>query len=148
MITRKVKTIVSGFGKIPVYKTELSAGADLYAANVHDVTLEPLQRAVIPSGIRIELPEDAECQIRPRSGLFSKNGILAAGTIDADYQGEVGIMIVNLGSEPFIVKRGERIAQAVFNGAGGLFQANFVKVDGFTRESERGEGGFGHTGKN
>ncbi len=148
MITRKVKIIVSGYGKVPEYKTELSAGADLYAANVHNIKVEPLQRVVVPSGIRIELPEDAEMQVRPRSGLFSKQGILAVGTIDADYQGEVGIMIVNLGSEPFIVKRGERLAQAVFNGAGGLFQANFVKVDGFTRESERGEGGFGHTGKN
>ena len=146
MIVCKVKTIVSGFGKIPVYKTELSAGADLYAANVHDVTLEPLQRAVIPSGIRIELPEDAECQIRPRSGFlfFLFNQTLFLGFLLS----EVGIMIVNLGSEPYIVKRGERIAQAVFNGAGGLFQADFIEVENFTRESERGEGGFGHTGKN
>ena len=146
MITRKVNIIVCGFGKIPEYKTPLSAGADIYAANVHDIIIQPLERVVISSGLRIELPEDAECQIRPRSGLFSKQGILAVGTIDADYQGEIGIMIVNLGNEPYIVKRGERIAQMVFNGAGGLFQADFNEVEKFTRSSERGEGGFGHTG--
>lgn len=150
MKKRKVNLIITGFGKMPVYATEKSAGADLYAANVSTICIHPFERVLIPLSIKIELPDDAEAQIRPRSGLALKNGVTvinSPGTIDADYQGDVGVVLVNLSNEPFIINRGDRIAQMVFNGEGGLFQAEFNIVDNFTRDSERGEGGFGHTGK-
>lgn len=147
MEKRQVDIILKGYGKIPFYATERAAGADLYSANASDIILQPMERKVIPTGIRIELPEDAEAQIRPRSGLSAKEGIVAIlGTIDADYQGEVGIIIINLSSEPFVIKRGERLAQMVCNGCGGLFQAEWNQVTEFTRDSTRGENGFGHTG--
>ena len=149
MKKRQVRIIIKGFGKLPLYAKEKSAGADLYASNAQAIILEPGQRALIPTGVFIELPEDAEAQIRPRSGLAVKNGITvinAPGTIDADYQGEVGVPLINLGQETFVVQRGERIAQMVLNGEGGLFQAEWKEAQDFERESERGEGGFGHTG--
>lgn len=150
MKKREVRIIVSGFGKKPTYATSNSAGADLYAANVSTIFLDPLERVLLPLGIRIELPEDAEAQIRPRSGLAIKNGVTvlnSPGTIDADYQGEVGVILINLSKERMMINRGDRVAQMVLNGEGGLFQGEFVEVDNFERESERGEGGFGHTGK-
>lgn len=147
MNTREVSLILRHYGKTPIYATEHSAGADLFSANANDVILLPGERKLIPTGVCIELPEDSEAQVRPRSGLALKQGVVTIlGTIDADYQGEIGIILINLGSEPFIVHRGERLAQLVFNGAGGLYQAQFKHVTAFERESERGEGGFGHTG--
>ena len=150
MKKREVRIIVSGFGKKPLYATSNSAGADLYAANMSTIFLDPLDRVLVPTGIKIELPEDAEAQIRPRSGLAIKNGVTvlnSPGTIDADYQGEVGVILINLSKERMMINRGDRVAQMVLNGEGGLFQGEFVEVDSFERESERGEGGFGHTGK-
>lgn len=147
MKKRQVNIILKGFGKLPLYATEHAAGADLYSANAQDIVLQPMERKIIPTGVFIELPIDAEAQIRPRSGLSAKKGIVAIlGTIDSDYQGEVGIIIINLSNEPFIIERGERLAQMVCNGDGGLFQADWNQVEDFSRESERGTGGFGHSG--
>lgn len=147
MKKRQVNIILKGFGKLPLYATEHAAGADLYSANAQDIVLQPMERKIIPTGVFIELPIDAEAQIRPRSGLSAKKGIVAIfGTIDSDYQGEVGIIIINLSNEPFIIERGERLAQMVCNGDGGLFQADWNQVGDFSRESERGTGGFGHSG--
>lgn len=147
MKKRQVNIILKGFGKLPLYATEHAAGADLYSANAQDIVLQPMERKIIPTGVFIELPIDAEAQIRPRSGLSAKKGIVAIlGTIDSDYQGEVGIIVINLSNEPFIIERGERLAQMVCNGDGGLFQADWHQVRDFSRESERGAGGFGHTG--
>lgn len=147
MKKRQVNIILKGFGKLPLYATEHAAGADLYSANAQDIVLQPMERKIIPTGVFIELPIDAEAQIRPRSGLSAKKGIVAIfGTIDSDYQGEVGIIIINLSNEPFIIERGERLAQMVCNGDGGLFQADWNQVEDFSRESERGTCGFGHSG--
>jgi dUTP pyrophosphatase len=147
MKQRKVNIIIKGYGKKPLYATSHSAGADLYSANASDIVLQPMERKIIPTGLFLELPIDAEAQIRPRSGLSAKKGIVAIlGTIDADYQGEVGIIVINLSDEAFVIERGERLAQMVLNGEGGLFQGDWVEVEEFSRESERGAGGFGHTG--
>ena len=147
MKKRQVNIILKGYGKLPVYATEHAAGADLYSANAANIIIYPNERKIIPTGVFIELPIDAEAQIRPRSGLSAKKGIVAIlGTIDSDYQGEVGIIVINLSNEPFIIERGERLAQMVCNGDGGLFQADWHQVRDFSRESERGAGGFGHTG--
>ncbi len=143
----KVKIVnKSGFPS-PEYATAYSAGMDLKADISEPVVLGPLGRAMIPTGIFIELPEGYEAQIRPRSGLAAKHGISVTnspGTIDADYRGEVRVLLVNLSSEPFTINRGERIAQMVI--------AKFEKiiweeVDSL-EESDRGSGGFGSTGKN
>lgn len=147
MNKRKVNIILKGFAKKPFYATLHSSGADIYTANANDVVLQPMERKLIPTGLFLELPEDAEAQIRPRSGLSLKEGIVAIlGTIDADYQGEVGIIVINLSDEPFVIERGERLAQMVLNGQGGLFQGDWNEVEEFSRESERGDRGFGHTG--
>lgn len=146
MRKRKVNIILKGDAKLPIYATERSAGADLYSVD-DDMVLQPMQRTLVHTGIYIELPIDAEAQIRSRSGLSLKKGIVTIlGTVDADYQGEVGAIIVNLSNEPFVIKKGERISQMVMNGDGGLFQAEWNQVENFERQSERGEGGFGHTG--
>lgn len=146
MRKRKVNIILNGDAKLPIYATERSAGADLYSAD-EDMVLQPMQRTLVHTGIHIELPIDAEAQVRSRSGLSLKKGIVVIfGTVDADYQGEVGIIVINLSNEPFVIKKGERLAQMVLNGEGGLFQAEWNIVENFFRESERGTGGFGHTG--
>lgn len=148
MRKRKVNIILRGHGQKPSYKTLTSAGADIYAANHHDIIIQPLERKLIPTGIFMELPTDAEAEIRPRSGLSLKEGIVAIlGTIDSDYQGEIGVILVNLSDEPVIIKRHDRVAQFVLIGREGLFQAEWTITDKFERESERGEGGFGSTGK-
>lgn len=130
---------------LPHYGTEHSAGLDLRANLEAEITLAPGQRALIPTGLFLELPEGTEAQVRPRSGLAFKHGVTvlnAPGTIDADYRGEVGVLLINLGQEPFVVKDGERIAQMVV--------ARYVRITleetADLRASERGEGGFGHTG--
>lgn len=147
MKKRKVNIILKGYGKLPVYATEHAAGADLYSANAADIIIYPNERKLIPTGVFIELPEDAEGCIRPRSGLSLKKGLEAiVGTIDADYQGEVGIILRNTSDMPYTIQRGERLGQIVFNGDGGLFQAEWNTVLSFTRSSERADGGFGHTG--
>ncbi|MCG0238027.1 MAG: dUTP diphosphatase [Firmicutes bacterium] len=125
--------------------TPQAAGMDLPAAVTEPVVLAPGDRALIPTGLILELPPGIEAQVRPRSGLALRHGVTclnSPGTIDADYRGEVGVILVNLGREPFTVHRGDRIAQLVFSR---VVQAELVPTLEITR-TERGAGGFGHTG--
>ena len=141
----KVKVINESKHQLPEYETNASAGMDLRANLEQAVTLEPMERKLIPTGLFMELPEGFEAQIRPRSGLALKKGISVLntpGTIDADYRGEIGIILVNLSGETFMVEHGERICQMVVN------KVESIKWDQVEslEESERGKGGFGHTG--
>ena len=141
----KIKIVNKGNQPLPEYATSQSAGVDLRANIEEPVELKPLSRALIPTGLHIALPEGYEAQIRPRSGLAIKKGITCLntpGTIDADYRGDIGVILINLSSEPFIVNPGERIAQMIINK---FEQAEFELVEELD-ETERGEGGFGHTG--
>ena len=134
---------------LPAYASANAAGMDLRADLAEPVVLQPLERRLIPTGLFIELPEDCEAQVRPRSGLALKHGITVLntpGTIDADYRGEVGVILINLSNEPFTVNPGERIAQLVI----AKFQQELIcEVDDLDDLSvtERGAGGFGHSGK-
>ena len=133
---------------LPAYETALSAGMDLRAAVPENepITLRPGERCLAPTGLAIALPPGYEAQIRPRSGLALKHGITCLntpGTIDADYRGEVKIILVNLGGEPFVIKRGERIAQMV---VAPVTQAAWVQVEALP-DTARGAGGFGSTGR-
>ena len=130
---------------LPSYATAGSAGLDLAAAVDGELILEPGARALVPTGLRIALPAGYEAQVRPRSGLALRDGVLlpnAPGTIDADYRGEVAVILMNAGHEPFLVKRGDRIAQLV---VAPIVQAQLVEVATLDATS-RGAGGFGHTG--
>ena len=130
---------------LPKYATIASAGMDLRANLDVPVTLKPLQRTLVPTGLFIELPEGFEAQIRPRSGLALKKGISVMntpGTIDADYRGEIGIILINLSEVDFVINDGERICQMVINKVEKIV---WTQVDSL-EESERGDGGFGHTG--
>ena len=130
---------------LPTYQTAEAAGVDLHAANAAPLTLGPGERALVPTGLAFAIPAGWEAQIRPRSGLALKKGILipnSPGTIDSDYRGEVQIIVLNGGQEPFVIQRGDRIAQMVIAPA---HQALFEEV-GSLDETERGAGGFGHTG--
>lgn len=141
----KIKIVNKGNQPLPAYATSQSAGMDLRANINEPVELKPFSRALIPTGLHIALPEGYEAQIRPRSGLAIKKGITCLntpGTIDADYRGDVGVILINLSAETFIVEPGERIAQMVINK---FEQAEFELVESLD-ETERGEGGFGHTG--
>lgn len=146
---KKIKIEVINMAKdlpLPAYQTELSAGMDLLAAVEEDIFLEPGEIRLIPTGLKIAVPDGYEAQIRPRSGLALKHGISmvnCVGTIDADYRGEVGVILINHGKKPFPIARGERIAQMVINP---IVQADFNLVENLD-DTERGEGGFGHTGK-
>lgn len=142
----KVKIVNRSRFALPEYQTPLSAGLDIRADLDAPVTLGPLERAMIPTGLFVELPEGCEMQIRPRSGLAAKHGITvlnSPGTIDADYRGEIKIILVNLSSEPFTVEAGERIAQMIV--------ARYEQIEWQPVEelgaTERGAGGFGSTGK-
>lgn len=132
--------------QLPEYATPLSAGMDLRANLDNPVLLKPMERRLIPTGLFIALPAGYEAQVRPRSGLALKKGITvlnAPGTVDADYRGEIGVILINLSTEDFIVEDGERIAQMVI---ARHEQAEFVPVD-VLDETERGAGGFGHSGR-
>lgn len=132
--------------QLPEYATPLSAGMDLRANLDNPVLLKPMERRLIPTGLFIALPAGYEAQVRPRSGLALKKGITvlnAPGTVDADYRGEIGVILINLSTEDFIVEDGERIAQMVI---ARHEQAGFVPVD-VLDETERGAGGFGHSGR-
>lgn len=140
-----VEIINSSGNALPAYETTGSAGMDLRAAIDEPVVIGPLQRAMIPTGLRIALPEGYECQIRPRSGLAAKHGVTvlnSPGTIDADYRGEIKVILVNLSDVPFTVNPGERVCQMVV--------ARYSRVEWVQVETldvtERGSGGFGHTG--
>jgi dUTP pyrophosphatase len=142
----KVKIVNNSGHSLPEYSTPNSAGMDLRAKLGEPVLLKPMERSLIPTGLYIELPEGFEAQIRPRSGLALKKGISVVntpGTIDADYRGEVGIILINLSGEDFVVNNGERICQMVVNK---VEMISWSQVDSL-EESERGTGGFGHTGR-
>jgi dUTP pyrophosphatase len=145
-ITTRIQVLPHGKDlPLPAYATPLSAGLDLAAAVEEDVILAPMQRALIPCGFAMALPAGYEAQVRPRSGLAAKNGITVLntpGTIDADYRGEVKVILVNLGNEVFIVERGMRIAQMVI---APVVQSGFAAVETLD-ETARGAGGFGSTG--
>ena len=131
---------------MPAYQTVQSAGADLCAQLIEPVNIAPLERVLIPTGLFIELPEHYEAQIRPRSGLALKHGITvlnSPGTIDADYRGEIKVLLINLGQESFKIENGDRIAQMII---APCIQAEF-EPDTTLSETERGAGGYGHTGK-
>lgn len=141
-----IKVVNTSGLPLPGYQTEHAAGFDLLAAVEQDVTIMPSERAIIPTGLKIELPEGYELQIRGRSGLAAKSGIMLAngvGTIDADYRGEIGIILLNTSKEPFTVYRGDRIAQGI---VAQFEQASWIEVNELS-ETSRGTGGFGSTGK-
>ncbi|MFT3689831.1 dUTP diphosphatase [Paenirhodobacter sp.] len=137
---------------LPRYETPGAAGADIRANlrpedRAQGLTLHPLQRMVVPTGLRVEIPEGFEMQIRPRSGLALKHGISlpnTPGTIDSDYRGPLGVLLINFGEEPYVIQHGERIAQAII---APVVQALFEITDEALTETERGAGGFGSTGK-
>lgn len=142
---KTVKIVNKSKNELPGYATKGSAGLDLRADITEPVTLEPLERKLIPTGLYMELPSGFEAQVRPRSGLALKKGITVLntpGTIDSSYRGEIGIILVNLSNEPYTVNPGERVAQLVV--------AKYEQVEWepclFLSKTERGEGGFGHTG--
>lgn len=142
----KVKIVNISTNSLPEYSTEHAAGMDLRANLPEAVTLEPLERKLIPTGLFIELPVGYEAQVRPRSGLALKKGITvlnSPGTIDADYRGEVMVILINLSSEKFVIQHGERIAQMIVSAHQTV---NWEEVE-ILEETTRGEGGFGHTGK-
>lgn len=141
----EVKVINKSNNPLPEYSTSQSAGMDLRAFITEPVILGVLDRALIPTGLYIEMPEGYEAQVRPRSGLAIKHGITvinSPGTVDADYRGEICVELVNLSNTPFTVEPGERIAQLVFSK---YEKANFIEVEELS-ETERGTGGIGHTG--
>jgi dUTP pyrophosphatase len=143
----QIKIVNHSKHALPKYETEASAGMDLRANLDEPVLLKPLQRALISTGLFVEIPVGFEAQIRPRSGMAFKNGVTVLntpGTIDADYRGEIRVILVNLSSEDFIVNDGERIAQMII---AKHEQAELIQVD-ILEETIRGKGGFGHTGKN
>ena len=141
----KIKIINRSKHALPKYQTALSAGMDLYANIEESVTLKPLERKLISTGLLIELPQGFEAQIRPRSGLAIKNGITvlnSPGTIDADYRGEIGVILVNLSAEAFTINNGDRIAQMVI----AKHETAIWEEVNTLEETERGEGGFGSSG--
>jgi len=140
-----VKIVNRSRHPLPDYGTPLSAGMDLRANLDKPITLEPLERRLVPTGLFMELPEGFEAQIRPRSGLTLKKGISVAnspGTIDADYRGEIGIILINLSDVSFVINSGERICQMVINKVEKVSWTEVASLE----DSERGAGGFGHTG--
>jgi len=141
----EILVVNKGHQPLPQYATPQSAGLDLRANLDAPVTLLPMQRMLIPTGLHIALPAGYEAQVRPRSGLALRHGITvlnSPGTIDADYRGEIGVLLVNLGQEPFVINDGERIAQLII---ARYEQVSLVLTDTLD-STERGEGGYGHTG--
>ncbi len=141
----KVQIINNSKHDLPAYATDGAAGMDLRANIEHPIVLSPMERVLIPTGLKIALPIGYEAQIRPRSGMALKHGITCAntpGTIDYDYRGDVGIILINLGTEPFVINDGDRIAQMVINKYERIV---WEPVDELP-ETERGEGAYGHTG--
>lgn len=141
----KIRIINRGSQQLPAYATPQSAGMDL-RANIEDpITLRQLERRIVPTGLYIALPEGYEAQVRPRSGLALKHGITvlnSPGTIDSDYRGEIGVLLINLSDTPFVINAGERIAQMV---VARHEQAELIEVEELD-DTERGAGGYGHTG--
>ena len=143
----KVNIINKSTNELPVYETTASAGLDLRAFLPEKIVIRPMERMLVKTGLFMEIPAGYEAQVRPRSGLALKNGITvlnSPGTIDADYRGEVGVILINLSQEPFEIQSGDRIAQLIF---AKVEQAEWNQSETLS-ETERGEGGFGSTGKN
>lgn len=141
----EIKVVNKGHQPLPAYATEQSAGMDLRANLEAPITLHPLERRLIPTGLYISLPAGFEAQVRPRSGLALKHGITvinSPGTVDADYRGEIGVCLINLSQQDFVINDGERIAQMVI---ARHETAEFTIVDALD-DTERGAGGYGHTG--
>jgi dUTP pyrophosphatase len=141
----KVRIINNSNNPLPAYATAGSSGMDLRANLTESLTLAPLERAIVPTGISLEIPEGFEAQVRPRSGLAIKQGLTclnSPGTIDADYRGELKVIMINLSSQPQVIEHGDRIAQMVFQ------KVELVELELTTSisETERNAGGFGHTG--
>ena len=144
-MSMKVKVINKSKHELPAYETTASAGLDVRANIDESITLKPLERTLVKTGLFMEIPVGFECQVRPRSGLALKKGISvlnAPGTVDADYRGEVGVILINLSNETFVIEDGERIAQLVF---AEVKQANWNEVEVLS-DTDRGAGGFGSTG--
>ena len=142
----KIRIVNHSRHPLPAYETIASAGMDLRANLDGDVLLKPLERSLVPTGLFIEIPLGYEAQIRPRSGLAAKKGITllnTPGTIDADYRGEIKVILVNLSNEDFLIRDGERIAQMII---AAHEQAEWVEVEEL-EQTQRGDGGFGHTGE-
>ena len=142
----KVKVINRSKHELPAYETMASAGMDVRANIDHPLELRPMERVLVKTGLFLEIPVGFECQVRPRSGLAIKKGISvlnAPGTIDADYRGEVGVILVNLSNEKYVINDGDRVAQLVF---AKFERADWIETDQLT-ETTRGAGGFGSTGK-
>ena len=142
----EIKIVNKSNNELPAYSTQLSAGMDLRAFLPGPVVLKPMERKLIPTGLYVEIPAGYEAQIRPRSGLALKKGITvlnSPGTIDADYRGEVGIILINLSNDDFVIESGERICQMII-ASHETVEWNLVEK---LEETQRGEGGFGHTGK-
>ncbi len=147
-IKLKIQRIDKSFADIPLpeYQTEDSSGFDVRAAVEEELIIPRGGIALVPTNLRVEIPKGYEIQVRPRSGLAAKHGIgvlNSPGTIDADYRGEIKVILFNFGSEDFVIKRGDRIAQLVI---GKVYQVELIEAEELN-ETERGEGGFGHTGK-
>jgi dUTP pyrophosphatase len=143
----EIKILNRSKNSLPSYSTSYSAGVDLRASLDKEMILEPFQRALIPTGIFLEIPVGFEAQVRPRSGLAFKNGITvlnSPGTIDSDYRGEVGVILINLSEDKFVINNGDRIAQMVFAKHESIVWREVAIIE----ETERNAGGFGHTGKN
>lgn len=142
----QVKIVNQSSNPLPAYATPGSAGLDLRASLDLPVVLQPMQRAMVPTGLFLEIPEGFEGQVRPRSGLAAKQGITCLntpGTIDSDYRGEVKVILINLDTEPHTIQHGDRIAQLVFQQ---VAKAVWISADELS-DTQRGAGGFGHTGK-
>lgn len=147
MDTVKIKIINRSGNELPMYETPHAAGMDVRACLDKPVTLAPLERALIPTGLRIQLPVGFECQMRPRSGLSLKKGITLVntpGTVDSDYRGEIGAIVINLSNEPYTITDGERICQMVITRYTRVEWEPAKELD----ETKRGDGAFGHTGTN
>ncbi len=141
----KIKIINKSQNSLPAYASEGSSGVDLRANIEENIIIKPLERVLIPTGIFLEIPQGVEAQIRPRSGLAAKNGITVLntpGTIDADYRGEIKVILINLSNQDFTITNGDRICQMVF---APVVKVDFVEVQSL-EDSERGAGGFGHSG--
>src|SRR5512138_1881611 len=141
----KIRIVNHSKHSLPAYETQASAGMDLRASLEHEIRLKPLERALVPTGLFIELPEGYEAQVRPRSGLAARYGVTmlnTPGTIDADYRGEVQVILINLSNEEYTVTDGERIGQMIISSHE---KAEWMEVDELV-DTERGAGGFGHTG--
>jgi len=146
MATVSVKVINRSANPLPAYQTEHAAGLDLRANLEQPITLDPMQRHLVPTGLFIELPEGYEAQVRPRSGLAFKHGITvlnSPGTIDADYRGEIMVLLINLSDQPFVIGHGERIAQMII----APYQRIEWQAEIHLSETARGSGGYGSTGK-